>query len=134
MKTRNIIDIELLEQLSPEAQADVLHYARLLSSVNGAKSTEETPEQKAEKQAATKKAAAEQARQNEENRQALQAIRRYIEKTEIPSEIQSRYIMRCSEISALLSFDLPVDRIFLTFEFGLAKGYRAGTRNARICK
>ena len=125
-------DIALINLLSPEAQAAVLHYARFLASVNGAKPAKETPEQKAAKQAAAEKAAAEQAQRDEKDRQELQRIQRYIDKTEIPPEIHSRYGLLCTEARALLSIADTGKMLLAAFKFGQAKGYRARRTSAQV--
>ena len=109
MKTHKTIHlkqyVELFKQLSPEAQSDALHYVRFLANTNSA-----TPAK---------------------DRQELQRIQRYIENTELSAEVYRLYSLYYAELRALWSMDNLYCMIVMAFEFGRAKGYRAGVKSMR---
>ncbi len=66
----------------------------------------------------------------------LEKIEEYIKRTKIPQKVHTRNGLCFSEISELVrknngSADERFDTIVKAFEYGMAKGYRAGKRAGR---
>ena len=60
------------------------------------------------------------------SREILKRINRYIDETEIENSI--RYAMFTSEATAMFKNLDPAEAIFLAFNYGRAKGYRAAKK------
>lgn len=59
----------------------------------------------------------------------ISRIKKHIERTNIPQEILSHYALTIDETKALEYYGQKlgmIEAIFLAFDFGLCKGYRAG--------
>ena len=64
----------------------------------------------------------------------IDKMNRYIKKTNIPSKAQIRYSLVIPEMRAFFSkgakggMENLMDAFLLAFDYGMAKGYRAGTK------
>lgn len=56
----------------------------------------------------------------------LQRIERYIKETEIPRNEKTRYDLKTKELFEIRAVESPIESTVLAFEYGMAKGYRAG--------
>lgn len=62
----------------------------------------------------------------------IEKIKQYIERTKIDEKTYSLYYMRAREWAALANSDLSISVVVaLAFNYGLAKGYRAGIKEAK---
>ncbi len=70
----------------------------------------------------------------------IDEMNRYIKKTNIPSKAHLRYSLCLSEMSAFLSkgakgdMENLMDAFLFAFDYGMAKGYRAGKKAAKEAK
>lgn len=63
----------------------------------------------------------------------LEKIRKYIERTKINKKTHLTYCMCVKEWNALVNqTSYPVEAVALAFDYGLAKGYRAGKRSNKV--
>ena len=65
----------------------------------------------------------------EDNARLLRKARAYCEKHPVPEPVNTRYDMKADQTAALICFSragYEWDAVALAFEYGLAKGYRAG--------
>lgn len=60
----------------------------------------------------------------------MEKVRRYIKISNVPETVTARYMFRVDEVEALLGLD-HYDALSLAFQYGRAKGYRAGKAAAR---
>ena len=66
----------------------------------------------------------------EETAVNISAIKKYIEKTKVPREVLSRYELTIDEVMSFKYYGQELgmlEAISLAFDFGLCKGYQAGT-------
>lgn len=69
------------------------------------------------------------------NTEKIEQVKRYIERTEIPSKIMTRYDMTLSEWEALMCYtDQGFGSLYLAYLFGRARGYRAGKKAAEVTR
>ena len=67
----------------------------------------------------------------------IERMKAYCERTEIPEQVKLRYSIGFNDFSALLrmgkdrTLDGLYDSIVQAFEYGMAKGYRAGKKAAK---
>lgn len=60
----------------------------------------------------------------------IERIKAYSEKTKIPPNIKKRYGLFLNEMFALAQYRGPIDTVCMAFDYGMAKGYRAGKKAA----
>lgn len=62
----------------------------------------------------------------------IEKVKRYIDRTNIPREISVRYDVHMEDLLAILrSKKHPIEAIYLVFEYGKARGYRAAKAEVR---
>lgn len=62
---------------------------------------------------------------------STEKINRYIERTAIPYKLSTRYGCYPQELMDLLAENRPFDALYRAFDYGKAKGYRAGLNAAQ---
>lgn len=64
----------------------------------------------------------------------IERMKAYCERTEIPKQVKMRYSIGFNDFSALLRMGMDCtlyESIVQAFEYGMAKGYRAGKKAAK---
>lgn len=60
----------------------------------------------------------------------MEKVKKYIKASNVPESVAAQYVFRIDEVESILSLD-RYDAMSLAFQYGRAKGYRAGKAATR---